>query len=40
MVFITGYSGRFPSSDSPKAFWENLCKGKVSNYYSNYYYYC
>lgn len=27
-VFVTGYSGRFPSSDSVKVFWNNLCAGK------------
>ena len=27
MVFITGYSGRFPASDSFPHFWSNLCKG-------------
>lgn len=27
MVFVTGFGGRFPSSDSVRSFWQNLCDG-------------
>ena len=28
MVFITGFSGRFPSSDNVHDFWTKLCEGQ------------
>lgn len=28
MAYVTGFSGRFPSSESVSAFWNNLCNGK------------
>jgi len=28
MAYITGFSGKLPSSDSLREFWNNLCTGK------------
>ena len=34
MAFITGYSGRFPSSDNIKDFWDALLTGTNVNIHS------